>query len=40
VYVLKYTPNAMWTVMIFGHAIYLGMLLLWFRRGTWKEREV
>ncbi len=40
VYVLKYTPNAMWTVMIFSHVIYLGMLLLWFRRGRWKEREV
>jgi Na+-driven multidrug efflux pump len=40
VYVLNYTPNAMWTVMIIGHVIYLGMLLLWFRRGKWKEREV
>jgi putative MATE family efflux protein len=40
VYVLGYAPNAMWTVMIFGHAIYLGMLILYFRRGKWKERQV
>lgn len=40
VYVLGYTPNAMWTVMIVGHAIYLAMLLVWFKRGRWKELEV
>ncbi len=40
VYVLKLPPRAMWVIMIFQHIVYLGMLLIWFRMGRWKEREV
>jgi putative MATE family efflux protein len=40
VYVLNYPPTAMWTVMILQHVIYLVLLVIWFRRGRWKERTV
>ena len=40
VYVLKLPPRAMWIIMIFQHIVYLGMLVIWFRMGRWKEREV
>ncbi len=40
VYVLGYGTTAMWAVMILANIMYLGMLLVWFKRGTWKEREV
>jgi putative MATE family efflux protein len=40
VYVLKLPPRGMWIIMVFQHIVYLTMLLIWFRRGRWKEREV
>ncbi|MFH1313114.1 MAG: MATE family efflux transporter [Candidatus Eisenbacteria bacterium] len=40
VYVLGSTATVMWILMILANAIYLGMLVVWFRRGKWKEREV
>jgi Na+-driven multidrug efflux pump len=40
VYVLKLPPNALWSIMIFQHIVYLMMLLVWFRMGKWTERKV
>jgi len=40
VYVLKLPPNALWFIMIFQHAVYLGILIIWFRMGKWTERKV
>jgi putative MATE family efflux protein len=40
VHVFHLPPEPMWLVFIGSHAIYLGMLLIWFRRGKWKTREV
>jgi putative MATE family efflux protein len=40
IYVLGSTATVMWILMILANVIYLGMLVVWFRRGKWKEREV
>jgi putative MATE family efflux protein len=40
VYLLRLPPEPIWLVFIATHTIYLGMLVVWFRRGKWKEREV
>jgi putative MATE family efflux protein len=40
VYVLNKPAWAIWIVMILTHAIYLGLLIVWFRLGRWKHREV
>jgi Na+-driven multidrug efflux pump len=40
VYVLEYPPDAMWTVMILQHVIYLVLLVTWFRLGKWKKGTV
>jgi putative MATE family efflux protein len=40
VYVLHLPPEPIWMVFIATHAIYLGMLVIWFKRGKWKGREV
>jgi putative MATE family efflux protein len=40
VYVIGWPPAAMWIVMILTHAIYLGVLLVWFSLGRWKGGKV
>jgi putative MATE family efflux protein len=40
VYILGKPASAMWVVMIVNHAIYLGLLVVWFRLGRWKHRKV
>jgi putative MATE family efflux protein len=40
VYVLESRVTALWILMILANVIYLGMLVIWFARGRWKEREV
>ncbi len=40
VYVLKSQATAMWIVMIASEALLLGMLLIFFKIGTWKRMEV
>ncbi len=40
VYILNYTPRAIWIVMILGNIFYLSILLVWFKRGRWKLRKI
>jgi len=40
VYLVKYPPEAMWTVMIAANIIHLSILGYWFKRGRWKLRKV
>ena len=40
VYALGHGADSMWTVVILGKALYFGILVVWFRRGTWKEENV
>jgi putative MATE family efflux protein len=40
VYVLGKPAWAIWVVMILTHAIYMVLLVVWFRMGRWKHREV
>ena len=40
VYIMGYSATPMWIVMILGHALYLALLVVWFRLGRWKAREV
>jgi putative MATE family efflux protein len=40
VYVLGSGATTLWIVMILANAINLGILVVWFMRGRWKEREV
>jgi putative MATE family efflux protein len=40
VYILGKPASAIWIVMVLNHAIYLGLLVVWFRLGRWKHREV
>jgi putative MATE family efflux protein len=40
VYVLGKPATSIWIVMILTHAIYLGLLVIWFGQGRWKQREV
>jgi putative MATE family efflux protein len=40
VYIMGYSATPMWIVMILGHVLYLAMLVVWFRLGRWKAREV
>jgi putative MATE family efflux protein len=40
VYILGFGPEAMWIIMILANSLYLGILVVWFGRGKWKEREV
>jgi Na+-driven multidrug efflux pump len=40
VYILDKPAWSIWVVMILTHAIYMSVLVFWFRRGRWKYREV
>jgi len=40
VYILGKPASAIWVVMILNHVIYMGLLVIWFRLGRWKHREV
>jgi putative MATE family efflux protein len=40
VYILGTPAWAIWTVMVITHAIYMTLLVIWFRSGRWKHREV
>jgi len=40
VYILGKPASAIWVVMILNHVIYMGLLVVWFRLGRWKHREV
>jgi Na+-driven multidrug efflux pump len=40
VYILGKPASAIWVVMILNHAIYMGLLVVWFRLGRWKHRKV
>jgi putative MATE family efflux protein len=40
VYILSKPAWAIWTVMVITQAIYLSLLVVWFRLGRWKYRKV
>lgn len=40
IYVLGHGSDSMWTVVILAKALYFCMLILWYRRGSWKEVEI
>lgn len=40
VYILDKPAWAIWVVMILTHAIYMGLLVVWFRQGRWKHKRV
>jgi putative MATE family efflux protein len=40
VYVLGKPAWSIWIVMILTHAIYMSLLVVWFRQGRWKHRKV
>jgi putative MATE family efflux protein len=40
VYILHKQASAIWVVMILNHAVYMGLLVVWFRLGRWKHRKV
>ena len=40
VYILGKPAWAIWVVMIITQAIYMGLLVVWFRLGRWKHRAV
>ena len=40
VYVLGSGVTVLWILMILANVLNLGMLVVWFMRGRWKEREV
>ncbi len=40
IYPLGRNSDSMWTVVILAKALYFCMLILWFRRGTWKEEKI
>jgi putative MATE family efflux protein len=40
IYALGHGADSMWMVVIMGKALYFCILMIWFRRGTWKEEQV
>jgi putative MATE family efflux protein len=40
IYALGHGADSMWMVVILGKALYFCILIVWFRRGTWKEQRV
>ncbi len=40
VYALGRGADSMWTVVILAKALYFCILVVWFRRGTWKQQKV
>jgi putative MATE family efflux protein len=40
VYVLGHGADSMWTVVILAKVLYFFILVVWFRRGSWKEEKV
>jgi Na+-driven multidrug efflux pump len=40
VYVLDKPAWYIWVVMILTHAIYMSLLVVWFRQGRWKHKKV
>jgi len=40
VYAMGRGADSMWTVMLLARVLYLCMLIVWFRMGTWKEATI
>jgi Na+-driven multidrug efflux pump len=40
VYMVGRGADAMWTVVVLAKLLYFCILIVWFRRGTWKQEKV